>query len=367
MRQDPAFYSELNLMGVFNAIKNKGDSSPLINSNKRSQIMNKINNIQVEDLQRVEGIPKGILLNAELAGVKSLEWAKENTHDIKRLLQQNGVLLIRGLQVSGSKQLSKLLSTIFSEPLMPYVYRSTPRTKMRNNVYTTTEYHPDLHIPQHNENAYSNNWVMRLGFYCIQPSATGGNTPVTSSRDVYDLIPAEIRDKFIKKKILYVRNYQNVDLPWSEVFQTDDKDEVEQFCKDNQMSFEWFENNGLRTKQINPAIAIHPVTGDTVWFNQAHLFHVSNMGEEIKNNMLTTLGEENLPRNTYYGDGSPIDEEDLDVIRNIYQEQQVSFDWEKNDLLLLDNMLYSHGRQPYTGDRKILVGMTGAYKDHKNN
>jgi alpha-ketoglutarate-dependent taurine dioxygenase len=328
--------------------------------------MNDIKEMQLEDLQMVEGLPKGALINACLDQGNAMDWVRLNSDTIQRLLQENGVLLIRGLRVPSSKQLGKLLSTIFAEPLMSYVYRSTPRTKMRSNVYTATEYHPDLVIPQHNENSYSNNWVMRLGFYCVLPSPVGGNTPIADSRKVYNAIPKAIRDKFAEKKVMYVRNYLDIDLSWSEVFQTDDKVEVEAYCLENNMTFEWLDNNGLRTKQINPAVLQHPVTGEFVWFNQAHLFHVSNLGDEIQQNMLATIGEENLPRNTYFGDGARMDVEDLEVIRQVYDQQQVSFRWQANDLLLIDNMLFSHGRQPYTGDRKILVGMTGSYEDYKS-
>ena len=38
-------------------------------------------------------------------------------------------------------------------------------------------------------------------------------------------------------------------------------------------------------------------------------------------------------------------------------EQAVAFPWERGDILMLDNMLVAHGRKPFTGPRKILVGM----------
>jgi alpha-ketoglutarate-dependent taurine dioxygenase len=69
------------------------------------------------------------------------------------------------------------------------------------------------------------------------------------------------------------------------------------------------------------------------------------------------MGEDNLPRNTYYGDGSPIEPEALQLIRDLYEQNKIVFKWQKNDLMLLDNMLYTHGRTPFTGDRKVLVGM----------
>ncbi|NQY65292.1 MAG: TauD/TfdA family dioxygenase [Alteromonadaceae bacterium] len=140
-----------------------------------------------------------------------------------------------------------------------------------------------------------------------------------------------------------------------------DKAEVEAYCNDNDIQFEWLENNGLRTRQINQAVMSHPKTGEKLWFNQAHLFHVSNLKPEVRESLLSVVGEESLPRNVYYGDGSEIDTADLDVIREVYLQTRLMFAWQKHDLLLLDNMLFSHARQPFEGTRKVLVGMAQPY------
>ncbi len=66
---------------------------------------------------------------------------------------------------------------------------------------------------------------------------------------------------------------------------------------------------------------------------------------------------EDLPRNVYHGDGTPLEVEDLDCIRAVYDDLKFHFDWLQGDIVLLDNMIYTHGRQPYSGERKILVGM----------
>ena len=321
--------------------------------------MKTLQHIQPRDLEFIHGI--NLLVTIDQNGQKVTEWAKENAQDIERLLQANGALLIRGLKILSSKQFSIVLSTLFGEDLQGYTYRSTPRTALRGNVYTATEYHPHLTIAQHNETAYSNRWAMRIGFLSMVVAEQGGETPIGDSRLLYQRIPVAIRDKFEQKKIMYVRNYSDIDLPWSEVFQTEDKAEVEQFCRENHLQFEWLENNGLRTRQINPASAVHPISGEKVWFNQAHLFHVSSLDKETSTNLLNIMGEENLPRNTYYGDGSPIELEALQIIRDLYQETKIVFQWQKNDLMLLDNMLYTHGREPFTGHRKVLVGMSRIY------
>jgi hypothetical protein len=311
--------------------------------------------LSLADLKPVGGIP--LLLNVQASATNATIWADEHKEDVQSLLKANGALLIRGLNVPGSSQFGKILSTLFGGELVEYVYRSTPRTELRGNVYTATEYPASEIIPQHNENSYSRHWPNRIGFLCMLPSETGGETPIGDSRVIYNMLPSSVREKFEAKGVMYVRNYSDLDLPWSVVFQTDDRKLVEAYCEENELTYEWRDNGVLRTTQINPATAVHPVTGEKIWFNQAHLFHVSNLGEEIADTLTTSLGEENLPRNAYYGDGSAIEPDVLQTIRTAYEQSKIKFKWEKNDLLLLDNMLFTHGRESFTGPRKVLTGM----------
>ncbi|WP_199609978.1 TauD/TfdA family dioxygenase [Flocculibacter collagenilyticus] len=323
------------------------------------------NPFTIAELAPIAGKP--LLMNVDLNGSKALQWAEENKHSINQLLLDNGALLIRGLKLHSSKQFSKVLTALFDEDLLSYSYRSTPRTELKGSVYTATEYHSDQSILQHNENSYTNHWAMNLGFMCLLPSTEGGETPICDSRTVYQQIPTAIRDKFERHGVLYMRNYSDIDLPWSEVFQTDNKAEVEAYCYENNIQFEWLENGGLRTKQVNQAVAIHPKTKEKVWFNQAHLFHVTALPESIRNDIIALRGEENVPRNTYYGDGTPISEADLNTIKAIYEKNMIKFSWQKGDLMLLDNMLFTHGRTPFSGERKVLVGMANPYGTEQMN
>jgi alpha-ketoglutarate-dependent taurine dioxygenase len=288
-----------------------------------------------------------------------LAWANQNKEQVRTILHSHGALLIRGLRFHGTRQFGQFLEELFEHALAEYTYRSTPRTKLGGNVYTATEYHPSETIPQHNESSYANVWPMQIGFFCMIPPAPGmgGATPLADSRAVLAKISPEIVEKFEKKQLQYVRNYGSVDLPWSEVFQTNDRQQVEAFCESNRISFEWTGDNGLRTRQITPATEVHPVTGEKVWFNQAHLFHISGLAGEVARDMLSLYRMEDLPRNVYFGDGTPIEVDDLNRIRAAYDELKFHFDWQRGDIVLLDNMLYAHGRQPYSGERKILVGM----------
>jgi alpha-ketoglutarate-dependent taurine dioxygenase len=113
----------------------------------------------------------------------------------------------------------------------------------------------------------------------------------------------------------------------------------------------------LTTRQIRPAVARHPRTGEMVWFNHATFFHVSTLASSIRDALLSQFSEEDLPNNTYYGDGGPIEPGVLDELRAAYAEATRTFTWQTGDLLLLDNMLMAHAREPFTGPRSILVGL----------
>ena len=72
---------------------------------------------------------------------------------------------------------------------------------------------------------------------------------------------------------------------------------------------------------------------------------------------MSLFKEEDYPRHVYFGDGTPIDEPVIDAISEAYRRAALSFAWQERDILILDNMLTAHGRNPFVGPRKIVVAM----------
>lgn len=285
------------------------------------------------------------------------EYVAAARHYAETLLPVCGGLLFRGLPIGSVTDFESFVGA-FTRSLVSYEFGSTPRSRVQRQVYTSTEYPPHQHIPLHNEQAYTKEWPMKIWFYCGQAPEEGGYTPIADSREVYRRIPARIRDRFIRKQIMYVRNYGNgLDVPWQQVFNTQEPAAVERFCRTNGILYEWKPDGELRTRQVAQAIAIHPRTRETVWFNQAHLFHVSSLEPAVREILATVVAEEDLPRNACYGDGSPIEPDLLDEIRDVYRSLAVQFSWRQGDVMMLDNMLAAHGRTPFKGRRQILVAM----------
>jgi alpha-ketoglutarate-dependent taurine dioxygenase len=272
-----------------------------------------------------------------------------------------GGLLFRGFGLHGEQPFQQF-ARAFGHELLTYEFGSTPRSALGKGVYTSTEYPAHQVIPLHCEQSYTRQWPMKIWFHCIVASAQDGETPIADSRQIFARIDPVLRRRFEQKRLMYVRNYGNgLDLPWQDAFNTDDRTEAERYCRAQDIAFEWKDDGELRTRQVCQAVARHPRTGQDVWFNQAHLFHVSNLAPAVRESLLMLVDSDlDLPRNVYYGDGSPIEESALQEIRGVLDACTVMFPWVEGDVLMLDNMLAAHGRSTFKGARKIVVAMAEA-------
>lgn len=286
-----------------------------------------------------------------------LEWIKDNRSCLEIAMHRNGGLLLRDFGLCGVSEFNQIAHLI-SPKLLEYTFQSTPRTRIGGKIYSSTEYPKDKTIALHSENAYSNKHPSVIMFFSVLVAASGGQTPIADNRLIYQRIPQTLRDHFEKNGVLYVRNFRSgTDLSWQQVFQTEKKEDVETYCHQHNIRFEWRGSEELRTEEICPAVREHPVTRERVWFNQAHLFHISNLPKNEQTLLIEQFGEDALPRNAYYGDGSAIQIHDLALIRDIYKQEKQMFYWKKGDVMILDNLLMCHGREPFTGDRKVVVAM----------
>lgn len=302
------------------------------------------------------GVRLPLVIEPATDEVDLVDWTKNNRSFIDTKLLEHGALLFRNFNLNLLTDLEPFATTLCSDLFQDN--GEHPRQNVSGKVYTPVFYPPEKKILWHNENSFNHRWPLKIWFACVQPAERGGETPIVDSRRVYQLLDPPIRDTFHEKQIMYVRNYgKGPGLEWQTVFNTSDKSHVEQQCREAQMEFEWTDNDGLRTRAVRPAVVKHPNSGELVWFNQAQHWHLACLDDATRKSLLSVFRPKDLPRNCYYGDGSPIEDEVMTTILALYEKLEVSFPWQRNDIMMLDNLLTAHARNPFVGQRKLLVAM----------
>jgi alpha-ketoglutarate-dependent taurine dioxygenase len=287
-----------------------------------------------------------------------VRWLNEKNAELSKLLLSHGAVLLKGFDPLTPEKFEAFIEAASGELLL-YKNRSTPRSLVQGRVYTSTEYPPDQVIPLHNENSYTHEWPQRLYFTCLQAAQVGGETPIADSRRVLALLPVDLVEKFERLGVMYARTFTpGLGLTWQETFQMTDRIQVQKYCQKNGIEAEWLSEGRLRIKQVLQAVLKHPVTQEKVWFNQAHLFHATALEQEVRQEIGRTVPADELPRNAFFGNGEEIPVSDLNAIRDAYEAAECKEPWSEGDILVVDNILVAHGRKPFSGSRRVIVGMT---------
>lgn len=295
---------------------------------------------------------------SEQSGKFLAPWLRKEHHTIEAKLQRSGAVLFRGFDLSTASQFQEVAQS-FQPELRNYIEGQSPRRKIIGKIYNSTSYPPSETITLHNELSYKKHPPRYLFFFCATPPAEMGETPIVDCRMLLKVLPPEVLEPFRNHRILYVckmHGGQGFGKSWQEGFETEDRKQVESYLSLNDIHYEWLPNNTLQTRHICASISVHPETREEVWFNQATLWHFSNLGDKAR--MLSRLlGEDNLPMNAYFENGQRIDDHLLEEVRQVTWNEATFFPWQRGDVLFIDNYLVAHGRNRYSGDRLILVAM----------
>jgi alpha-ketoglutarate-dependent taurine dioxygenase len=287
----------------------------------------------------------------------ALKWLAAHRAHIKGELLNSGCLLIRGLPVADATGFAAVRDALIAQRA-GYKEKATPRTDFGEGVFSSTDLPAVQPIRLHNENSYTLDFPGTLLFGCVIAPEEGGATTVGDMREALRLIPAELAGRFADTGWLLVRNYSELaGLPWYKSFATDDRAVVEEYCRDNVIGYEWLDEDTLRTRQRRSAIVTHPVTGDTVWFNHCAFWNRWTLDPDVRDVLLDTYGDDGLPFDTYFGDGTPLTEDEAGTLNRVYDQVTMRETWQRGDVMLVDNIRCAHGREAFQGDRKILVAM----------
>ena len=318
--------------------------------------------VTAEPFDRDKGLPLVICPTTAGADVETLiRWCRDHSEELEAAILKHGAVLFRGYGVGSHDRLVQFRDAIVKKSL-DYVDGNSPRTKLENRIYTTTEYPQDQEISMHNELFYSSSWPKRLYLCCVTAAETGGETPIADCRRIVKALRPETAEAFSRQRVRYVRNLHDgvgVGPSWQDTFETEDRGEVESFCNAGKIDFRWKEDGGLWLSQLGHGITTHPTTGEKIWFNQVDQFHPTNLPPEVCEYLTFEYEgqEEDLPMWSCFEDGTHIPLDVYEEIRRVNRAESVYAPWEAGDLAVVDNMMCMHGRNHFTGPRKILITM----------
>lgn len=317
----------------------------------------------------IEPMERGISLENALKIISSQRQKLE-----EKLLKTGGILF-RNFPLSNENHFSSFIKTVDKGSFIDYIGGDSPRNKITEGIYTSTEAPPSIKIPLHNELSFVKNYPKKIYFFCQIAPSHKGETTIADARKIYEAIDNSVKKKFVdnglkyvscyyyKSKIMnYLNKWQRSHKSWVDVFETEHPASVEEKCVANEFNYKWNQNQWLQISQERPAVISHPITQEKIWFNQAHLYDFNPkllgwwryVGAKI-----FYMRKHMRLHEVYYGDGSRISRQDLYHIMETLEKQTIYFPWQTGDLLLLDNVLAMHGRATFTGKRRILTAMTG--------
>ena len=318
--------------------------------------------VRTNAMDGLEPLPLVIEPNAE--EIDLVSWADTHRKFIESQLWQYGAILFRNFGINSTSRFAQFIKAT-SAGALPYSERSSPRTALTDNIYTSTDHPHDQSIFLHNEQSYNLTFPGKIYFLCMTPAPVGGETPLADCRKIYRSIDSRIRERFMRDHYLYVRNFgSGFGLQWETAFQTTERSVVGEYCRQNDIQYEWKDANRLQTKQVRRVAIKHYRSGAESWFNHATFFNLSTLAPEQREKLATEFGDA-VPNQTYYGDGSQIEASVLDELRERYLQEKVVFQWQQGDVLMIDNVLVAHGREPFEGPRLVVAGMADPYRHEK--
>ncbi|NED16376.1 TauD/TfdA family dioxygenase [Streptomyces sp. SID9124] len=284
-------------------------------------------------------------------------WLTAQRPAIQAELHRSGAVMLRGLPVRDAATFAEARDALIAERA-GYKEKATPRTDFGEGVFSSTDLPAVQPIRLHNENSYTLDFPGVLLFGCVTAAETGGATTVGDMRAALAMLPPELAARFAEAGWLLVRNYSDLaGMPWRKAFSSESPAGAEEYCDAHAIGYEWLDEDTLRTRQRRSAIITHPVTGEKVWFNHFAFWNARSLDEDVRDVLVDTFGEDGLPFNTYLGDGTALTDAEVDAINEAYQAVTVRESWQAGDVMLVDNILNAHGREAFTGERKILVAM----------
>ncbi|CAG7956287.1 unnamed protein product [Penicillium salamii] len=280
-------------------------------------------------------------------------------------LARHGTLLFRDLPIHNAEDFSKFAHAFGYKP-HEIIGIVVDRPLLAPNVAPANEAPKEVLIYNHNESPQVPHAPEYIFFYGHRVPAIGGESPISSSLELFHRAQREIpefidelAEKGILSKVTYRAEKQfeggsTLRQAFGKEIQDGDDEstkrrkieaQISRYGRGKHTTWEWIDDSLVLTHRL-PAIRTQPGTNlPTLFTGLAAYWKRTQLDTEARKNVTQQL----------FGDGTPIPEKYLARLAEITDEIQVLHRWEKGDVLVFDNIVAQHGRQPWQGEQSDRV------------
>lgn len=320
------------------------------------------------------------VIDAAAAGIGDLAEARamleERRDEVRSEVAAGRAFWFRGFPARTMLEFHDLIRTL-DDGLLPYSGAKVQNADAREiRLYSPTSTPPHLKNFLHNEMAYQRDVPAALTIFCERAAPVGGESLVSDQREVYRALPEAVRDTLTRRRLRFVRYLTNrtplkafltrhSDLfalmpNWQTNLGTEDRDEAQALCEERGFECEWTPGGGLLITCVIDPCRPHPVTGEPMWVNNAHLFQLSTRvyGRAFTTALRAYFAITGAPRTTcYYGDGAPIEVATTEAIIDATEACERPLPLAPGDFVYANNHAIGHGRTVFRGPRKLYFGV----------
>lgn len=301
---------------------------------------------------------------------------------LTKQLASHGTLLFRGLPIHSAHDFSKFAHAFGYKP-HEIIGIVVDRPILAPNIAPANEAPKEVLVYNHNESPQVPHAPEYIFFYSHKAPFKGGESPVSSSLELFHRAQQEIPEfidalasKGILSRVTYKVDQQykggaTLKQAFGKLVEPGDDEatrrtkveaQIARYGRGKHTTWQWTDDGGLILEHRLPAIRTQPHTGLPTLF--------TGLAAYYKNAKVNGAGR-NITQQLY-GDGSPIPGKYLAHLAKITDEIRVLHKWEQGDVLVFDNVIAQHGREPWEGeqgDRVIMASLfdgeevPGAYSD----
>ena len=304
--------------------------------------------------------PKEVTLVNAIDSIRRLQQSSTLTN----LLATHGALLFRDLPISSVSDFSRFAHAFNYSP-HEIIGIVVDRKELAPNVAPANEAPPNVLIYNHNESPqvpHAPEYIMFYGH--VTPECPGGETPISSSLELFqkaqERLPEFMKlltEKGILSRVRYYWEAQYLggssleQAFGKEWLPTDDlqtkkvkvESQIGRYNRGQHTTWTWTET-GLVVEHRLPAIRTQQSTNLPTMFTALAAYYQNPLVNK------SSPGRAKVTEQLF-GDGTEIPPSHLKELAAITDEIKVLHRWQKGDVLVFDNVIAQHGRQPWQGEQ----------------